>query len=89
MILNDGCLLDITMMSAPAPERDMLIPADLGTGLVQHDKALLLPSIAVADMAQDMSKQRRTGAAPRADRLDHWLDSLLAGKEDYILPLGA
>ena len=38
-------------------------------------------------MAQGIGKLRRAGAIERADRLDRWLDGLLASYADRILPL--
>lgn len=40
-------------------------------------------------MAQGIGKLRRAGGAERADRLDRWLDGLLAAYGDRILPLDA
>ena len=40
-------------------------------------------------MAQGIGKLRRAGGAERADRLDRWLDGLLANYADRILPLDA
>jgi len=40
-------------------------------------------------MAQGFGKLRRAGGIERADRLDRWLDGLLASYADRILPLDA
>ena len=50
---------------------------------------IFLPAIAVAEMAQGIGKLRRAGGVERADRLDSWLDGLLAAYADRILPLDA
>ncbi len=39
-------------------------------------------------MAQGIRQLRRAGGFERADRLDHWLDGLLASYTDRILPQG-
>jgi predicted nucleic acid-binding protein len=48
-----------------------------------------LPSITIAEVAQGIGKLRRAGGTDRADRLDRWLDGLLAAYADRILPLDA
>jgi predicted nucleic acid-binding protein len=57
--------------------------------LQSHHQRLYLPCIAIAEMAQGIGKLRRTGGIERADRLDRWLDGLLATYADRILPLDA
>ena len=86
-ILVKGYLLDTSVVSALAPGRETFVPEPLGAWLQTHHQAIFLPCIAVAEMAQGISKLRRAGAADRADRLDRWLDGLLAGYADRILPL--
>ncbi len=49
----------------------------------------LLPGVAVAEMAQGIGKLRRSGGTGRADRLDRWLDGLIAVYAERILPLNA
>ena len=77
------------MVSALAPGRETLVSAPLGAWLQAHHKELFLPAIAIAEMAQGIGKLRRAGGAERADRLDRWLDGLLAAYADRILPLDA
>ena len=50
---------------------------------------LFLPSIAVAELAQGIDKLRRAGGSERAAQLEVWLDGLIAGYGDRILPLDA
>jgi hypothetical protein len=57
--------------------------------LQSHHQRLYLPCIAIAEMAQGIGKLRRAGGIERADRLDRWLDGLLATYADRILPLDA
>jgi toxin FitB len=89
LILIRGYLLDTSVVSVLAPGREAFIPTVLGTWLQVHHKELFLPSVAVAEMAQGICKLRRAGGAERADRLDRWLDGLMAAYADRILPLDA
>jgi predicted nucleic acid-binding protein len=82
-------LLDTSVVSVLAPGREALVPTPLGEWLQAHQTALYLPAIAVAEMAQGIGKLRRAGGIERADRLDRWLDGLLATYADRILPLDA
>jgi len=87
--LHKGYLLDTSVVSALAPGREALVPSTLGAWLQAHHAALFLPSIAIADLAQGIGKLRRAGGAERADRLDRWLDGLLAAYGERILSLDA
>ena len=89
MILINGYLLDTSVVSVLAPGREAFVPTALIEWLQAHHKELFLPSSAVAEMAQGIGKLRRAGGAERADRLDRWLDGLLAAYADRILPLDA
>lgn len=77
------------MVSALAPGREAFVHTPLREWLLVHHKELFLPAIAVAEMAQGISKLRRAGGTERADRIDRWLDGLLATYKDRILPLDA
>ncbi len=87
--MHKGFLLDTSVVSALAPGREAFVPAKLGEWLQAHHEALFLPSIAVAEMAQGIGKLRRAGGLERADRLDRWLNGLLAAYGERILPLDA
>ena len=87
--MNEGYLLDTSVVSALAPGREAFVPAPLAAWLQAHHKELFLPAIAIAEMAQGIAKLRRAGGTERADRLDRWLDGLLATYTDRILPLDA
>ena len=43
----------------------------------------------ISEIAQGIGKLRRAGGVERADRLDRWLDGLLASYTERILPLDA
>jgi predicted nucleic acid-binding protein len=87
--LPEGFLLDTSVISALAPGREAQAPAALTSWLQTHHEALFLPAIAIAEMAQGIAKLRRAGGIERADRLDRWLDGLLAAYGERILPLDA
>lgn len=87
--MGKGYLLDTSVVSALAPGRAALMPDAFGRWLQVYHQQLFLPAIAVAEMAQGIGKLRRAGGAERADRLDRWLDGLLATYADRILPLDA
>lgn len=85
--MSAGFLLDTSVISALAPGREAHLSADLAPWLQAHDAQLFLPCVAVAELAQGIGKLRRAGAAQRADSLDDWLDQLIAGFGERILPL--
>ena len=88
--MTKGYLLDTSVLSVLAPGREAFVPSPFGQWLQAHHQQLFLPAIAVAEMAQGIGKLRRNGgAADRANRLDRWLDGLLAAYADRILPLDA
>ena len=89
LILIKGYLLDTSVVSVLAPGREAFVPTSLGEWLQAHHKELFLPSVAIAEMAQGIGKLRRAGGMERANRLDSWLDGLLATYSDRILPLDA
>ena len=89
MILTKGYLLDTSVVSLLAPGREAFMATPLSEWLQAHHQALFLPAIAIAEMAQGIGKLRRAGGFERADRLDRWLDGLLASYTDRILPLDA
>jgi len=87
--LHNGYLLDTSVVSVLAPGREAYVPTPLGEWLQAHHQALYLPCIAIAEMAQGIGKLRRAGGTERADRLERWLDGLLATYADRILLLDA
>ena len=87
--MTKGYLLDTSVLSLLAPGRAALLATPLNAWLQAHHPALFLPAIAIAEMAQGIGKLRRAGGFERADRLDRWLDGLLASYTDRILPLDA
>ncbi len=84
-----GFLLDSSVISALAPGRESHLSADVADWLLAHDARLFIPCIALAELAQGIDKLRRTGGVERAQRLDLWLDRLVAGYGERILSLDA
>jgi len=87
--LIKGYLLDTSVLSLLAPGRAAFVARPLSGWLQTHQLALYLPAIAIAEIAQGIGKLRRAGGVERSDRLDRWLDGLLANYSDRILPLDA
>lgn len=87
--MTKGYLLDTSVVSLLAPGRAALVAKPLREWLQTHHQALFLPAVTIAEIAQGIGKLRRTGGVERADRLDRWLDGLLASYTDRILPLDA
>lgn len=81
-------LLDTSVLSAFAPDKPILPPAFVGWLRDRTDR-LFLPAVAVAETEAGICKLRRQGAAARADRLSAWLDAVLGGYGDRVLPLDA
>lgn len=65
------------------------MPPHFDDWLQARHKQLFLPCVAVAELAQGIAKLRRSGGIERADRLDRWLDGLMAVYAERILPLDA
>jgi len=87
--LYQGYLLETSVVSALAPGREAYLQPAFGDWLQAHDAQLFLPAIAVAELAQGIGKLYLSGGMERAQRLDRWLDGLIAGYGDRILPLDA
>ncbi len=85
--MKPGFLLDTSVISALSPGRETYLPPGFADWLHAHDAQLFIPCIAVAELAQGIGKLRRSGGADRAERLDLWLDQLIAGYGDRILSL--
>lgn len=82
----DGYLLDTSVISALAPDRLSHLPPYLPGWLEAHDAQLFIPCIAIAEIEQGIAKLKRSGGKDRAKRLDQWLENLITGFGDRILP---
>ena len=87
--MSAGYLLDTSVISMLAPGREAHLSAGMSDWLLKKNHQLFLPSIAIAELTQGIAKLRRSGASERANGLTQWLDRLLAGYGDRILPLDA
>lgn len=85
--MTGGYLLDTSVVSALVPGRDVHLPAHLAAWLTARADQLYLPCIAVAELAQGIARLHRSGGLERAARLQVWLDGLVVGYAERILPL--
>lgn len=83
--MSRGFLLDTSVISALSPGRKLYLPDGFSTWLQASDALLFIPVIAIAELTQGISKLRRSGGVERADRLETWLDQLMAGYAQRIL----
>lgn len=83
-----GFLLDTSILSAFSPEKK-IVSEDLANWMAQQGEAgtLFIPSIAIAEIEKGIRKLLRAGGSARADRLDQWLDQLVAQFGDRILAI--
>ena len=65
----------------PAPEEA------LATWVRKNADRIYLSAVTIAEIEQGICKLRRAGGIERADRLAHWLDSLLGAGSMQILAL--
>jgi toxin FitB len=86
---HEGYLLDTSVLSALAPDRGNQLPQAFTAWLLQRSQRIFIPCIAVAEVEQGICKLRRAGGKARAARLAQWLDGLIEGYGDRILPLDA
>lgn len=85
--MSQGYLLDTSVISALSPGRETHLPEGFALWLQAHDSQLFIPCIAIAELAQGIGKLRRSGATERANRLDTWMNQLMTGFGERILPL--
>jgi predicted nucleic acid-binding protein len=84
--LSSGFLLDTSVLSMLAPNK----PAPdetLAIWVRNHADRIYLSAVTIAEIEQGICKLRRAGGEMRADRLSHWLDSLLDAESTQILAL--
>lgn len=85
-----GYLLDTSVLSAFAPERRPASPEFSDWIAAQGEaQTLYLSSITVAEVEKGIQKLLRSGGVARAERLTHWLNSLLSVFGDRILAVDA
>lgn len=84
-----GYLLDTSVISILAPGREQHLPSGFAPWLQARSSKLFIPSVAIAELTQGICKLRRAGGVARAERLANWLDGLVDGYGDHILPVDA
>jgi toxin FitB len=84
-----GYLLDTSVLSMTVPDKNTHMPPTLSAWLLQNSRRLFIPCIAIAEVEQGICKLRRAGGTERAERLARWLDGLIEGYAERILPLDA
>lgn len=86
----NGYLLDTSVISVFAPDRPQP-PASLWTwvGSDEQPATWYVPAIAVAEIQKGIAKLRRGGGIERAERLERWLERLVAQFGDRVLPVDA
>lgn len=86
--MKAGFLLDTSVVSLLAPGKSGADPA-LADWLRARSDALHIATVTVAEIEQGIRKLHRTGGAARAKALDIWLDALIEGARDRVLPFDA
>ncbi|BBK40709.1 hypothetical protein STVA_07290 [Allostella vacuolata] len=76
------------MLSLLAPGKPAL-DGELSDWLRAHDEVLYFSAVSVAEVQQGICKLARSGGRERADRLTAWLDAVIEGVGDRILPVDA
>ena len=77
-------LLDTSVVSLLAPDKPPQAK-DFANWLREHESALYVSAITVAEIEQGVRKLYRAGGVERAERLSAWLDGLLQSFDDRIL----
>lgn len=83
-----GYLLDTSVISLIGPGKPPLLDP-VTEWLQAHADELFVPAVAVAEIEKGICKLRRAGSTTRVDTLSAWLDALIQGYGDRILPLDA
>jgi predicted nucleic acid-binding protein len=83
-----GYLLDTSVLSVFAPDRAALSAAfQAWLSYNGRRQTWYIPAIAAAEVQKGVAKLRRAGGLQRAERLERWLDSLLAEFDERVLPV--
>lgn len=84
--MTKGYLLDTSVLSQIAPGKT---PADpkLPAWLRARSDRLYVSAVTVVEIDQGIRKLRRTGGRARADAIEKWLEALIDGASERILPL--
>jgi predicted nucleic acid-binding protein len=86
----NGYLLDTSVLSVLAPDRAGLSPTfQAWLSRTGRRQTWYIPAIAAAEVQKGVAKLRRAGGAQRAERLERWLDGLLAEFDEQVLSIGS
>jgi predicted nucleic acid-binding protein len=86
--VSAGYLLDTSVLSLLAPGRPS--PDETLAGWIRdHNDALYISAVTIAEIEQGICKLRRAGGTDRADGLARWLDVLIDKGGERILSLDA
>jgi len=80
----NGYLVDTSVLSALAPGRPE--GPRVRDWFLENGAAAFISTMSVSEIAKGIAKLRRNGANGRADALSDWLEGLLHGYADRILP---
>ncbi|MFN3549223.1 MAG: type II toxin-antitoxin system VapC family toxin [Mesorhizobium sp.] len=80
----NGYLVDTSVLSALAPGRPEGVR--VRDWFFENGATVFISTMSVAEIAKGIAKLRRNGANGRTDALSDWLEGLLLGYRDRILP---
>lgn len=81
-------LLDTSVISLLAPDKPPHAK-EFAIWLREHESAVYVSAITVAEIEQGVRKLYRAGGVERAERLSAWLDGLLRSFDDRVLCVDA
>lgn len=81
-----GFLLDTSILSVFAPGKPP-VATSAEHWMRANDQSLLVPIIAVLEIERGIAKLKRSGGTSRADALVQWLEQIIVGYGERILPI--
>lgn len=85
--MSSGYLLDTSVLSLLAPGKPT--NDSVAQWIRDHNDLLYLSAVTIAEIEQGVCKLRRAGGTERADTLGQWLNTLMDGGSERILPFDA
>lgn len=86
--MTKSYLLDTSVLSLLAPGKSAP-DARLAAWLRANGDRLHVSAVTIAEIEQGIAKLRRTGGAARAGAIEAWLDALIDGAGERLLPFDA
>lgn len=83
--MTQGYLFDTSVISALAPGKPAILEHQ-SDWLRENTDRLFIPTITIAEIEAGIRKLRGSGGTARAEHLGLWLDGLIAGYGNRILP---